>query len=479
MPVISSKTRRFFSNRKQTPHQATAPACSAGRDFTNWALLILWCSIFCLSTTLSLAKPVPSVKLISTNTKLQIVSSANRKLKLIIPAGAVSSARVGSRLLSAEAVINQIQLLPLSQEAFQAVPTDGKAVIAAAECKPQGLLFLKPVVIVYTLEQAEVPGTKVELALFDSTKRKFILQKQTSFVEKDSYTVKFTLRHFSSYAVLKTFVSQGAAIGQGVKIPLPDLLTGSFSHSIPLTIPPGRKGVQPQLSLTYRSSNPNSWVGVGFSLNPGYIVRSTRLGPANYTDDDTFYFITDSGTTELVHLTDNLYQAKIESSFTKFFKENDTWLALAKDGSTLKFGQTPESKETSPSGTFSWYLSKAIDTNGNYLTYIYSKDQGKAYLSRIDYTGNQNTGTDPTNSVEFSTESRNDISSSYISGNKISTGRRLKTIEAKVNSGLVWRYELAYSYSDDTNRSLLKSVTQFAADGKSLPTQSFEYQRAK
>jgi len=365
-----------------------------------------------------------------------------------------------------------------------AAPKD-TTILAAAECKPDGLNFDKPLLLTYILPQAEIPGTLIKLGVFGASSGKFDpdLEKISAPVATDGYSVTFPITHFSSYAVLKSLISIGQPIGVGVKIPLPDLLTGSFSYTVPLTVPPGRKGMQPALSLTYRSSNPNSWVGLGFSLNPGYIVRSTRLGPAKYTDDDTFYFITDAGTTELVRLQDNLYQAKVESNFAKFFKKaDDTWWVVGKDGSVLKFGQSSESKEGPDSAhTFSWYITRAVDTNGNYVAYQYRKETGKAYLEKIEYTGNEN-GIAPTNTLEFMLETdpynRKDIITSYLSGSKISTTRRLKEIQASVKGDLVWRYVLDYvEPSPDTDRSLLRVITQYASDGKSFPRQKFEYQK--
>jgi len=394
------------------------------------------------------------------------VLSSDGKVKIIIPQGALSEPK-------------QIKLLSVTRESLEAAAPIGKPLLSVVECKPYGLVFNKPASIIYTLSSAEIPGTQVELGLYDSARNMIISTGQTSTVPADGYTLTFSIVHFSTYAALKSLTSQGTPIGAGVKIPLPDMLTGAFSHGIPITVAPGRKGMQPNLALTYHSSNSNSWVGVGFSLNPGYIVRSTRLGPPSYTDNDTFYFITDSGVTELVRLIDNLYQAKIESSFAKFFKEtDDSWKVIGKDGSILRLGTTFDSKETSSSGTFSWCITKAIDTNGNYIEFSYTKDQGKSYLARIDYTGNDN-GVAPRNSVEFFLEPRDDIPSSYLSSAKIATAKRLKEIQVKVNSELVWRYVLEYGASPDTNRSLLKSVTQFASDGKNLPQQKLTYQQAK
>ncbi|GEM_PF-947537 len=395
------------------------------------------------------------------------VLSSDGKVKIIVPSGALNDSQ-------------QIKVLTVNKEALQNAAPSNSSLLSVVECKPYGLVFNKPVSIIYTLNQAEIPGTPVELGLYDSVQDKIISAGQVSTVPSDGYTINFSIMHFSTYAALKSLISQGAPIGAGVKIPLPDMLTGAFGHAIPITVPPGRKGMQPGLALSYRSSNPNSWVGLGYSLNPGYIVRSTRLGPPSYIDvNDTFYFISDSGTTELVHLIDNLYQAKVESAFNKFFKDSDdSWRVVGKDGSVLRFGQSVDSKEISSSGTFSWYLTKVSDLNGNYIGYSYIKDQGKPYLSRIDYTGNE-IGISPANSVEFFLEARNDIASSYISSARIATAKRLKEIQVKTGYDMVWRYVLEYAYSPDTNRSLLKSITQFGSDGKSLPTQTFTYQQAK
>jgi len=395
------------------------------------------------------------------------VISPDGKVKLTIPDGALSQNAY-------------IKILNVNKDTLESQKPANETLLSVVECKPYGLVFQIPATITYTLNQAEIPGTSVELGFYDYIQDKIIPTGQISTVATDSYSIHFSIMHFSTYAALKDMISSGAPIGSYTKIPLPDMFTGSFGHSIPLAVSPGRKGMQPSLALNYRSSNSNSWLGIGFNLNPGYIVRSTRLGPPSYDDiKDTFYFVTDSGTTELVHLTDNLYQAKIESSFAKFFKEpDDSWKIIGKDGSVIRLGQTANSKEVSTSGTYSWYITKAIDTNKNYIEYTYIKDQGKCYLSCIDYTGND-AGLSPASSVEFFLEGREDIPSSYISTSKISTAKRLKEIQVKVNSELAWKYILEYEYSVDTNRSLLKSIIQQGADGKELPKQSFEYQTAK
>ena len=50
-----------------------------------------------------------------------------------------------------------------------------------------------------------------------------------------------------------------------------DLFTGRATTSVPIFIPPGRKGLQPNVSLSYSSGGPHSWVGVGWNLDFGSI----------------------------------------------------------------------------------------------------------------------------------------------------------------------------------------------------------------
>jgi len=255
----------------------------------------------------------------------------------------------------------------------------------AAEFKPDGLKFSAPAILSITLPQAEVPGSTIQLGLYDSSKKQYVPTGQTAKVGKDGYTVGFQITHFSSYAAMRSLTAISAPIGAGVQVPLPDFTHRLIRPRSRARRPPGRKGIQPSLALSYRSSNSNSWVGVGFSLSPGSIVRSTRLGPPSYNDSqDTFYFITDAGTTELVHLVDNLYQAKVESSFAKFYKERRMIHGgVGKDGSQLFFGGTSDAREIGGGGTFAWYVTKALDTNGNYLTYQYAKTT-EGVSSRID-----------------------------------------------------------------------------------------------
>ena len=67
------------------------------------------------------------------------------------------------------------------------------------------------------------------------------------------------------------------------------------------------------------------------------------------------------------------------------------------------YGSKSDTRQDFVNGTkvFKWCLDKVIDTNGNYMTVSYTKDQGEVYPDRIDYTGNAAAGLSPTNYVKF------------------------------------------------------------------------------
>jgi RHS repeat-associated protein len=263
----------------------------------------------------------------------------------------------------------------------------------------------------------------------------------------------------------------------------PDLFTGRAATSIPIAVPPGRKGMQPALALAYSSSGRNGWIGVGWSLELGSIERSTRNGPPAYAGTDTYTFSFQGVQSDLVQIVDGTYRAKDEGLFLRFQNNGaGGWEVRDKSGTRYLFGVSSAARQASGSGIFRWCLEKILDTNGNALTATYVSDQGQSYLSRIDYTSHETGGSQdlsPANRVDFITESRSDVDVSYRSGSPVATAKRLKEIAAYAQGQLARKYVLTYAASGRTGRSLLASVRQTGADGvASLPAATFAYQDA-
>ncbi|MFH0762755.1 MAG: hypothetical protein V1925_02570, partial [Candidatus Omnitrophota bacterium] len=75
-----------------------------------------------------------------------VVTSPDGKVKVTIPSGALTTP-------------TQIRILRVTNASLPAPA--GKALLSAVDCKPYGLVFAKTVKITYTLDQAEIPGTRV------------------------------------------------------------------------------------------------------------------------------------------------------------------------------------------------------------------------------------------------------------------------------------------------------------------------------
>src|SRR5438552_11709276 len=75
----------------------------------------------------------------------------------------------------------------------------------------------------------------------------------------------------------------GAMHGIGEKFS-PDLFTGTGNFTVPLALPPGRNGFQPQLSLGYSSGSGNGPFGLGWSLSVPGVSRRTSKGVPLYDD---------------------------------------------------------------------------------------------------------------------------------------------------------------------------------------------------
>ncbi|MFZ0932346.1 MAG: FG-GAP-like repeat-containing protein [Syntrophobacteraceae bacterium] len=282
-------------------------------------------------------------------------------------------------------------------------------------------------------------------------------------------------------------------------------LSPKVLYKIPIEVPKGRNGIQPNLSLYYNSYNSNGWIGVGWDLNMGFIQRSTKYGvnygcdPAswssstcgqNYEKSDFFVSVNGSSN-ELVlrpewDSSNQTYGKKIEQDFSKyyFYSTSGGWQVTDKNGTIRYYGSTAASRQTNSNGTFKWFLDKVQDVYGNYMTVSYYTDtaNGQLYLQEIDYT--LNGAKTSANKVVFtrSTTARTaaDTPISYVSQAKVKTAYLLSTVSVYGNGQLARSYGLTYTTSGDTSRSLLEQVVQYGSDGKSqqssLPDNAFTYQ---
>lgn len=317
----------------------------------------------------------------------------------------------------------------------------------------------------------------------------------------------------------------------------PDLHTGTGNFTVPIALPPGRNGFQPQLNLVYSTGNGNSHFGLGWSLSIPGVSRKTSQGIPRYDDTkDTFVL---SGAEDLVPVEYSpgvtRFQPRTEGLFARIEhhrdSSNDYWKVWSKDGLVSFYG-TPrpndaESEWQDPAVVadpsdrtriFAWNLSLTLDPFGNRIKYRYNRDLpsdlpsedrpendphywDQLYLSEIQY-GDYGDREEPQFlvRVQFEYEDRPDPFSEYRSGFEIRTRQRCRNIQVWTNANqeaLVRTYHLVYLDQRDDLENLeqrlplngVSLLSQVRVEGhddnnpnseersKTLPPLEFDYTR--
>ena len=169
--------------------------------------------------------------------------------------------------------------------------------------------------------------------------------------------------------------------------------TGELNYNYPIYVPPGRNGLQPNLSLKYSNiaKNTNSNVGFGWELEIPKIERYTRKGVEHLYSDNNFTspFAGNNGVIFPENTDSNgfgSYLPKVQSGeFTHEFLSDESWLVVDSAGTQYSFGESSEARIDNDDGSLvhTWFLTTVEDTNGNTIEYEYRKSQGNVYLKRI------------------------------------------------------------------------------------------------
>ncbi|MDO7877730.1 SpvB/TcaC N-terminal domain-containing protein [Hymenobacter sp. ASUV-10] len=270
----------------------------------------------------------------------------------------------------------------------------------------------------------------------------------------------------------------GAVGGLGEKFS-PDLFTGTGNFSVPIALPPGRNGFQPELTLGYSTGNGNSAFGLGWNLSVPGVTRKTSKGIPRYDDDQDVFIL--SGAEDLVPIVRKKltevgrtghkvqYRPRTEGLFARIehYRYHDDaqqyydyWLVWSKDGLRSFYGSetvpvlereggqpaaNPDNQAIiadplHPGNIFAWHLTRTVDLFGNDILYDYTRERAttgvhqyeQTYLRRIRYVDYGNaTPSAPKKylvSAEFDYETRPDPFSDYGSGFEQRTTQRCTAI---------------------------------------------------
>ncbi|MGD9851389.1 MAG: SpvB/TcaC N-terminal domain-containing protein [Nitrospirales bacterium] len=175
--------------------------------------------------------------------------------------------------------------------------------------------------------------------------------------------------------------------------------SGTAHYTIPITVPPGRQGMQPSLSLSYSSRNPvRGGLATGWTLNIPKIEVDTSQGRLT----GIFYRSSLSGT-RLVPVPEQAssgaeaFRAEFDGTYARYERVKNPdgstrmWRMRSTDGWTWSFGEAQHSQDAPrpgaglPAPIGRWFLSRIEDRFGNFIEYSYARAFGNlaAYPGKI------------------------------------------------------------------------------------------------
>lgn len=309
--------------------------------------------------------------------------------------------------------------------------------------------------------------------------------------------------------------------------------TGTANYQIPLSVPPGRAGTQPDLSLVYNSGGGDGVLGVGWSLGGlSAITRgpnteldndaSNDFMPVGVTLSDTDRFLIDGQRMVLVSNggaydsygdADTEYRTEVES-FSRIYArgqvsssgpeyfEVDTKSGLkmlygdvfnAPSGvSTFDHNSSFVPEDSPSSAVLTWSVSRIIDTAGNYIDFRYDHDSSTSekerqqQLKEILYTYHESqTSYEALSRVEFVYASRSSVATSensvpaHVGGATVHMTKILDTIKVQQKEGSnwtdIWEYRLVYESSPASGKPRLTAIQQVTAGGIAIKETALTY----
>ncbi|WP_343587645.1 FG-GAP-like repeat-containing protein [Flavobacterium sp.] len=266
-------------------------------------------------------------------------------------------------------------------------------------------------------------------------------------------------------------------------------LSGGASYNIPIIVPPGIKGVEPQLSLSYNSQGTNGPAGYGWGISG--ISTISRI-PATKFHDNTIdgvdfnaldRFALDGqrlilkNTGQTYGADNTIYETEIFSNLKitsygvhpsganygpAYFKVEYP------DGSKAFYGNSTDSRSITE-----WSITYWENAQGARISYAYNSANNLLEIASVKY--GTLTTTTPINTIKFIYEARSRQESYYVGGQNIKRVNRLKDINITGNGIDFKNYNLQYTIPS-LKYDYLYSVTEINGDKtKSLNPTTFTY----
>ncbi|MDO8929082.1 MAG: SpvB/TcaC N-terminal domain-containing protein, partial [Bacteroidota bacterium] len=291
---------------------------------------------------------------------------------------------------------------------------------------------------------------------------------------------------FTSYATAinpSTYsINPSLAVG---KTPGELNVSGMAGYTVPLDLPKGSAGLQPNLSLNYVSSFNDGIMGIGWNI--GGLSAINRVGRNFYFENQSQAVKGDlndkyelDGKRLIVSnaysygSAGSVYGTEIEE-FSKITALGETgsgpisFEVRTKSGLICEYGNTSDSKILrNASCILTWKINKITDRYGNSISFSYFESDDERPVLQILYAGTTSTLAE----INFRYKQRSDISTYVYGGKEFTRDLLLDNIEMKNNGQTYKKYELGYMLD---NYAQLQKITEYSSQNQPLNPLVFTY----
>jgi RHS repeat-associated protein len=261
---------------------------------------------------------------------------------------------------------------------------------------------------------------------------------------------------------------------------------GQAIYSVPIALPPSIQDVGPTINLTYSSGQLGGIAGMGWSISTVSTIARTATRP----DIDGIVDGVDFDSNDKLSLDGQrllLVSGTYFASGSVYATEvaSNTKIELTGSGTTMYF------IVTLPDGSRKWYgnyggqnaadltafyIVRFEDTNGNFITYHYTKPYNKALcINEIKFSANTNGLNLPLNRIKFNYKQAKRTENVYINGVKHEKVELLSNIYVYTN-GLVFRkYVLTHDLDSQLGYERVTNVQEFNGNNEEANPIEFQY----
>lgn len=282
---------------------------------------------------------------------------------------------------------------------------------------------------------------------------------------------------------------------------------GAATYTVPITVPPGRAGMQPSLSLSYNSRSGDGIAGMGWSLSglssihrcPQTVEQDGQTVGVSYTMSDRLCLdgqrlvrVSGSayGTGGAVYSTEIESYVRVTQYGGDIGSGTACFTAEERSGRVLHYGSvvlsSPACASISNARVFaggvtqplSWLVARVEDRAGNYESYTYSPyGVGEQLLTEIRYTERASAAGDRKVTLTYDNRATlapgTDVGTSYLAGGLTQQTQALKTITTSAGGQAARTYTLTYATAAGTGRLLLSKIKECGSDGVCHPETVF------